>query len=73
MRADDITTSKPEPDGYLLAVKCLNKEYPELNLQPQECLAIEDTPAGIAAAKPFADASCWCSEYLPIPHASALL
>ncbi|MEH1891842.1 MAG: HAD family phosphatase [Nostoc sp.] len=48
---DDITTSKPEPDGYLLAVKRLNKAYPELNLQPQECLAIEDTPAGIAAAK----------------------
>ncbi|MEH1784992.1 HAD family phosphatase [Nostoc sp.] len=48
---DDIITSKPEPDGYLLAVKHLNKEYPELNLQAQECLAIEDTPAGIAAAK----------------------
>ncbi|MBW4426216.1 MAG: HAD family phosphatase [Nostoc desertorum CM1-VF14] len=48
---DDITTSKPEPDGYLLAVKRLNQEYPELNLQPHECLAIEDTPAGIAAAK----------------------
>ncbi|MBD2679504.1 MULTISPECIES: HAD family phosphatase [Nostoc] len=48
---DDITTSKPEPDGYLLAVKKLNQEYPELNLQPQECLAIEDTPAGIQAAK----------------------
>lgn len=48
---DDITTSKPEPDGYLLAVERLNQEYPELNLQPQECLAIEDTPAGIIAAK----------------------
>ncbi|MDZ8189691.1 MAG: HAD family phosphatase [Nostoc sp. ChiSLP02] len=48
---DDITASKPEPEGYLLAVKKLNEEYPELNLQPQECLAIEDTPAGIQAAK----------------------
>ncbi|MBE9036423.1 HAD family hydrolase [aff. Roholtiella sp. LEGE 12411] len=48
---DDITTSKPEPDGYLLAVKRLNQEYSELNLQPQECLAIEDTPAGVQAAK----------------------
>lgn len=48
---DDITTSKPEPDGYLLAVERLSQVYPELNLQPQECLAIEDTPAGIAAAK----------------------
>ena len=48
---DDITTSKPEPDGYLLAVERLNQQYPELNLQPNECLAIEDTPAGIQAAK----------------------
>ncbi|MBD2664529.1 HAD-superfamily hydrolase, subfamily IA, variant 3 [Richelia sinica FACHB-800] len=48
---DDITTSKPEPDGYLLAVEKLNKDYADLNLQPQECLAIEDTPAGIQAAK----------------------
>ncbi|OUL28031.1 HAD family hydrolase [Nostoc sp. T09] len=48
---DDITTSKPEPDGYLLAVERLNQKYPDLNLQPQECLAIEDTPAGIQAAK----------------------
>lgn len=48
---DDITTSKPEPDGYLLAVERLNELYPQLHLQPSECLAIEDTLAGIAAAK----------------------
>ena len=48
---DDITTSKPEPDGYLLAVERLNQLYPSLNLQPSECLAIEDTPVGIQAAK----------------------
>jgi beta-phosphoglucomutase len=48
---DDITSSKPQPDGYLLAVERLNQAYPELNLTPQECLAIEDTPAGITAAK----------------------
>lgn len=49
--ADDITTSKPKPDGYLLAIERLNQEYPELNLQPSECLAIEDTLAGVQAAK----------------------
>ena len=48
---DDITNSKPEPDGYLLAVERLNQEYPDLQLQPSECLAIEDTPSGIQAAK----------------------
>ncbi|BAZ48774.1 HAD-superfamily hydrolase subfamily IA, variant 3 [Nostoc sp. NIES-4103] len=48
---EDVTTSKPKPDGYLLAVERLNQQYPDLNLQPQECLAIEDTPAGIQAGK----------------------
>ncbi|MBK1990290.1 HAD family phosphatase [Sphaerospermopsis aphanizomenoides BCCUSP55] len=48
---DDITTSKPQPEGYLLAVDKINQAYPELNLQSSECLAIEDTPAGIQAAK----------------------
>lgn len=48
---DDITTSKPDPTGYLLAVERLNQQYPTLKLEPAECLAIEDTPAGIQAAK----------------------
>ena len=42
--ADDTTTSKPEPDGYLLAIE-------RLNLKASNCLAIEDTPAGIQAAR----------------------
>jgi beta-phosphoglucomutase len=48
---DDIKVSKPEPDGYLLAVERLNQKYPNLQAQASDCLAIEDTPAGIAAAK----------------------
>ncbi len=48
---DDIKVSKPEPDGYLLAVEQLNQQYPELKAQASECLAIEDTFAGIEAAK----------------------
>ncbi|MGB3534705.1 MAG: HAD family phosphatase [Microcoleaceae cyanobacterium] len=48
---DDITTSKPEPDGYLLAIEQLNQIYPTLDLKPSECLVIEDTFAGIEAAK----------------------
>jgi beta-phosphoglucomutase len=48
---DDVTSCKPELDGYLLAVERLNQEYPDLNLQPYECLAIVATPAGIEAAK----------------------
>lgn len=48
---EDIYTSKPDPDGYLLAVQRLNEKFPEINLQPTECLAIEDTFAGLTAAK----------------------
>lgn len=48
---EDIKTSKPEPDGYLLAVERLNAAFPGLNATPGECLAIEDTFAGIEAAK----------------------
>ncbi|WP_373533982.1 HAD family hydrolase [Microcoleus sp.] len=48
---DDLTASKPEPDCYLLAVELLNQKYPGLNLQPIECLALEDTFAGIESAK----------------------
>ncbi|NJR37809.1 MAG: HAD family phosphatase [Leptolyngbyaceae cyanobacterium CSU_1_4] len=48
---DDITTSKPDPAGYLLAVDRLNQQNPGLALRPEECLVIEDTFAGIEAGK----------------------
>jgi beta-phosphoglucomutase len=48
---DDINTSKPAPDGYLLAIDKLRKQKPELELVTANCLAIEDTFAGIQAAK----------------------
>ncbi|MGA9381121.1 MAG: HAD family phosphatase [Phormidium sp.] len=49
--SEDLKVSKPEPDGYLLAIELLNQEFANLDLQPSECLAIEDTPAGITSAK----------------------
>ncbi len=49
--ADQRLPSKPEPNSYLLAVDRLNQSDPSLNLKPLECLAIEDTFAGIEAAK----------------------
>lgn len=48
---DDIATTKPGSNAYLLAVERLNQEYTDLNLQACECLVIEDTPARIQAAK----------------------
>ncbi|HEY9651604.1 MAG TPA: HAD family phosphatase [Coleofasciculaceae cyanobacterium] len=48
---DDIKVSKPEPDGYLLAVERLNQHYPDLKAKASDCLVIEDTFPGIEAAK----------------------
>jgi beta-phosphoglucomutase len=48
---DDISSDKPNPEGYLLAVERMNQTYPELNLEPDECLVIENTPTGLQAAK----------------------
>lgn len=41
---DDLAGSKPEPEPYLLALE-------KLQLQASECLAIEENPVGIEAAK----------------------
>ncbi|WP_017300669.1 HAD family hydrolase [Nodosilinea nodulosa] len=51
--ADDFSAgvSKPAPDGYLLAIERLNQRFTGLALQPVDCLAIEDSFAGIEAAK----------------------
>jgi len=48
--AEDVARSKPDPECYRLAHARLN-EIRLLNLTPGRVLAIEDTPAGIAAAK----------------------
>ncbi len=48
---DEVKLSKPQPDGYLLAVERFNQLDFNLQLQPSDCLVIEDTPAGIEAGK----------------------
>lgn len=51
--SDDLSTgvSKPAPDGYLLAIEQFNQRFTELVLQPADCLAVEDSFAGIESAK----------------------
>jgi beta-phosphoglucomutase len=49
--AEDITQSKPDPEGYLLAVQRLGQQFPQLDILAGDCLVIEDSFAGIAAAK----------------------
>jgi beta-phosphoglucomutase-like phosphatase (HAD superfamily) len=40
---DDVEHGKPDPEMHLLAAR-------ELGVAPGECLAIEDSPAGVKAA-----------------------
>src|SRR5687767_517013 len=42
--ADDITKGKPDPEGYL-------KGAAALNVDPKDCVVIEDAPSGVRAAK----------------------
>jgi sugar-phosphatase len=41
---EDVTRGKPAPDGYQLAAQ-------RLGCEPASCLAFEDAPAGVAAAR----------------------
>ena len=42
--ADDVSTTKPDPESYLLAAKLLGAD-------PAHCVALEDSPNGIASAE----------------------
>lgn len=42
--SDDVKHTKPDPEGYLLAAK-------QIEVNPENCVVIEDTPVGIQAAK----------------------
>ena len=47
--AEDVTYGKPHPAPFILAAK-------NLGLDPKNCIAFEDYPAGIKSAK---DAGCF--------------
>jgi HAD superfamily hydrolase (TIGR01509 family) len=49
--AADVRASKPDPESYALAMASLISAYPAKGIMAGSCLAIEDTPAGIASAK----------------------
>jgi mannitol-1-/sugar-/sorbitol-6-phosphatase len=42
--SDDVTAGKPDPQGYLSAAK-------QLGYEPDQCVVVEDAPAGVAAAR----------------------
>ncbi|MFM8394763.1 MAG: HAD family hydrolase [Acidobacteriota bacterium] len=47
--AEDVERSKPDPEGFLKAWQGLQQRIPDLT--PAECLVIEDSIAGVTAAK----------------------
>ncbi|MGH2638486.1 MAG: HAD family hydrolase [Rhabdochlamydiaceae bacterium] len=49
--AESVEHGKPSPDCYLLAAE-------KLGVVPADCLALEDSPKGVAAAK-AAGMACW--------------
>jgi len=50
--AEDVAMGKPDPEGYRRALEALNvlPPLPERLVHPHEVLAVEDSPAGLAAA-----------------------
>jgi mannitol-1-/sugar-/sorbitol-6-phosphatase len=42
--SDDVTNGKPHPEPYLLGAQ-------RMGFRPEECLVIEDAPAGIQSAR----------------------
>lgn len=48
--AEDVAHGKPDPQGYHLALARLQR-VTDLALEPGRCLVVEDSPAGIDAAR----------------------
>jgi HAD superfamily hydrolase (TIGR01509 family) len=48
--AEDVSAGKPDPHGYNIARRLLG-ETTDRDIPAENCLVIEDSPAGIAAAK----------------------
>ena len=49
--AEDTAKGKPDPEGYRLAFEALRRHPDLADLQPGECLVIEDSLQGVASAK----------------------
>ena len=49
--AEDVSASKPDPASYVLALQRLKKAFPAEKIVADRCVAIEDSPAGINAAR----------------------
>lgn len=48
--AEDVRRGKPDPEGYRIAWRRIRDRL-AVDLRPAQCLAVEDSPNGVAAAK----------------------
>lgn len=48
--AEQVEKGKPDPEGFLLALKLLNKKLHK-SIKPEDCVVIEDSHWGLEAAK----------------------
>lgn len=67
--SDDCSNGKPHPEPYLAAVR-------KLGVDAKQCLAVEDTPRGLASARsagvPCVVVPTWLTCKLPFPGALAI-
>ena len=63
---DDVTRPKPDPEPYLLAAKLLDAA-------PERCVALEDSPSGVASATGAGCLVIAVPSLLPIPGAPGRL
>ena len=63
---DDVTRTKPDPEPYLLAAKLLD-------VDPQQCVALEDSPNGVTSATSAGCHVIAVPSLLPIPSAPGRL
>lgn len=54
--AEDVRLHKPNPEPFLTAMNRLNEREPNLNLEPADCLVVEDAVIGVTAAR---EAGMW--------------
>lgn len=68
--AEDVAASKPDPAGYRLGMEALNTlpPLPARLHHPHETVAVEDTPAGIAAAQGAGLATIGVAHTYPAPE-----
>lgn len=59
---DEVRVPKPAPDPYLRAAELLG-------LAPARCVAVEDSPTGVAAAEAAGCAVLVVPSVVPVPHA----